>query len=751
MDSASPTTLRDRPVWRRKLAVLDRNDRIFPLLEIIFAVLLATMLVLAYNVVTGYEESGKLLPAVTAAALLVGNLVPAMALMVLAGRRMAKARAESSQSGSDGQLHIRLVALFSLVAAIPTLLVVIFASFLFQYGMQFWFSDNSRSLFENSQSLARGYYEQGLRDVSNQTDAMAGDLRDYLSQTTIDSPEFSEGYSYQLVGRQLSESAIIQIGEDGEPRTAAIAGPDDTSSVVKVTAEMIEELDNQENESFSSRGERILVSANADKVEAVTPIDREARIYLYVARKSDLLSYSQAGTAQQVLDDFDSLSSEINKLQFRFNLALLLISLLVVGIAVWAALRLADRMVRPLDELASAAREISTGNFSPRVDTNFRRDEVGVLARAFNRMAQRLETQTDDLVAANNQLDERRAFIEAILESVTAGIISVDEMGDVRLINSSAQQLLFANSHSDLLGQNIRDIGPAFAKLIENGETDRVIQYAVDSHLLTLAVKITREPIGHVITFEDITQQLLDQRQAAWSDVAQRIAHEIKNPLTPIQLATERLKKRYAKEVVSDPEIFGQLTETIIRQVGDLRNMVDEFSSFAKMPKPVFREENCHEMVRQAVFMHDVAHSDVAFELTSDSEDMPLHCDRRQIGQAITNIVKNAIESIEGRAKKEDKPVAGKILVNINKVEDHISITITDNGLGLPDEKDRITEPYMTTREKGTGLGLAIVKKIVEEHYGDIVFENAKTCGASVTLRFNEALLRQAANDSVAA
>jgi len=750
MATIAPTTLREIPVWRRKLAVLARNDRIFPVIEITFGILLAAMLMVAYQVITDYEQSGKLLPAISAAALLVANLVPAMALMVLAGRRLARARAVSSQSGSDGRLHIRLVALFSLIAAIPTLLVVIFASFLFQYGMQFWFSDNSRSLFENSQSLAKGYYEQSLRDVSSQTDAMAGDLRDYLSQTTIDSPEFSEGYSYQLVGRQLSESAIIQIGEDGEPRTAAIVGPDDSSSAVKVTAEMIRQLNNQGNESFSSRGERILISANADKVEAVTPIDREAKIYLYVSRKSDLVGYSQAGTAQQVLDDFDSLASEINKLQFRFNLALLLISLLVVGIAVWAALRLADRMVRPLDELALAAREISTGNFSPRVDTSFRRDEVGVLGRAFNRMAQRLETQTDALVKANNQLDDRRAFIEAILESVTAGIISVDGNGGVRLVNSSAQKLLFANADENLLGRNIREVGPAFARLIETGEKDRVIQYAVENQLLTLAVKITREPIGHVITFEDITQQLLDQRQAAWSDVAQRIAHEIKNPLTPIQLATERLKKRYSKEVITDPEVFEQLTETIIRQVGDLRNMVDEFSSFAKMPKPVFREENCHELVRQAVFMHDVAHSDVAFELRSESKDLLIHCDRRQIGQAITNIIKNAIESIEGRVKKEDEPIVGKILVEIQQSDNEIKIAITDNGIGLPDDKDRLIEPYMTTREKGTGLGLAIVKKIIEEHYGDINFENAKPRGAMVILRFNTALLKQAANETVA-
>ena len=310
---------------------------------------------------------------------------------------------------------------------------------------------------------------------------------------------------------------------------------------------MIQKLAEQNNNSFSSRGEKIYVSADADKVEAVTPIDRGSRIYLYASRKSDLMGYSQGTKAQQVLNDFDTFSLQINKLQFRFNLALLLISILVVSIAVWAALRLADRMVRPLDDLALAANEISTGNFSPRVTATLRRDEIGMLGRAFNRMAQRLESQTDALVSANDQLDERRAFIEAILESATAGIISVDDEGHIRLMNSSAHRLLFNDGDGDFLGKALQTVAPPFAKLVYAGDRDAVIQFAASSKLLTLAVKIVREPIGYVITFEDITQQLLDQRQAAWSDVAQRIAHEIKNPLTPIQLATERLKKALCK------------------------------------------------------------------------------------------------------------------------------------------------------------------------------------------------------------
>ncbi len=733
MTTASMTPLNDRPIWRRKLALLARDDRFFSFLELAIVIVLIAVMAVSYTIISDYQSSDKLLPAVMAATLLVANLVPAMALLVLIGRRVARARAQKSEAGSNGQLHIRLVGLFSLLAAIPTLLVVVFASLLFQSGVEFWFSDRSRSILENANELAKGYYDQSTRDIGNQTEALAKDLSGYLTQTTIDSPEFSEAYSYQVLVRSLSQSAIIQIGEDGEPRIPVIVGPSDEASIDRINDEMINNL---------KSSEKMLVSASGERVEAILAIDKKAKIYLYTARTSDLLTYSQGERVQDVLNDYDEFSAQTSNLQVRFNLALFFVSLLIVAIALWAALRLADRMVRPLDDLAIAAREISTGNFTPRVQTVMRRDEVGVLGRAFNRMAERLEKQTQALVSANEQLDNRRAFIEAIVESATAGIISVDSDGKIRLMNNSAQQILHKENEQGLLGTQLSQVAPQFAKLIEAGVTENVIQLASGSNLLTLAVKIVREPIGHVITFEDITQQLLDQRQAAWSDVAQRIAHEIKNPLTPIQLATERLKRRYSKEISSDPEIFANLTETIIRQVGDLRNMVDEFSSFAKMPKPVFREENYFELVKQAVFMHDVAHGGIEFEFLSQSTDINIYCDRRQIGQALTNVIKNAIESIESKEKSSSADYKGKILVEFVQDKENVILSLTDNGIGLPDDSDRLIEPYVTTREKGTGLGLAIVKKIVEEHFGEISFENAITGGAKVTLTLNTAMLK---------
>ena len=319
---------------------------------------------------------------------------------------------------------------------------------------------------------------------------------------------------------------------------------------------------------------------------------------------------------------------------------------------------------------------------------------------------------------------------------MTAGIVSLGQMGEVQLINSSALKMLLEPGAEAPIGQLMSAFAPQLAALVESGQASGIVQYAKGQDLLTLAVKISRSPSGYVITFEDITRQLLDQRQAAWSDVARRIAHEIKNPLTPIQLATERLNRRYRKQILTDGELFDELTSTIIRQVGDLRRMVDEFSSFARLPKPVFRAEDPVDLARQALFLQEVARTDIGFSFAAD-EDLPgILCDRHQFGQAMTNVLKNASEAVEARAKAEGPAYRGRIAVAMRREGDAVVVSITDNGIGLPQDRERIVEPYVTTREKGTGLGLAIVNKIVEEHGGEMTFAPAEGGGTTVTLRF---------------
>jgi two-component system nitrogen regulation sensor histidine kinase NtrY len=704
-----------------------RPRRWFMAAELVATTALFATAALTYWVISGQHMSDRLLTPPIVALLLVLNLVPAIAMLVLVGRRVAMRRAAEGLVGGDGRMHVRLVAMFSLIASVPTLMVVIFASLLFQYGVQFWFSDSARGMLQNASDLARGYYQQNLREVGDETVTMAGDLRDYLTQSKINSPTFAEGFIYQVVTRKLNRSSIIEIGTDGIARTAASVDPDARPAQELISPEVVAKL---------RAGEPVVVQAKPRQIEAVTLLYPNSSIFLYATRDSAAPAFSQMERAQTVLSDYDAFAAQSRALQLRFNMALFVGTLALVGVAVWIALAVADRVVRPVGELVDAARKVTAGDLSTRVEGPHARDEIGTLASAFNRMTQRLEAQTGALVNANSQLDQRRAFTEAVLSGVTAGVISVDQGGVVRLMNSSARALLLPGS--DVTEQRpLGDISRDLADLLASGSKDDIVEIRSGADIRTLAVKVVEDASGHVLTFDDITQQLLDQRRAAWSDVARRIAHEIKNPLTPIQLAAERLQRRYVKILQEEDGTFSKLTGTIIRQVGDLRRIVDEFSSFARMPKPVFRLEAMDDIARHSLFLHEVAHPEIRFTFHQADSDMEMVCDRRQIGQAMTNVVKNAVEAIEEKRRGGSDPEQGAVAMRLSRDDRQLVIAVTDNGVGLPSERDRIIEPYMTTRSKGTGLGLAIVKKIVEEHQGTIAFSDNPEGGTCVTMSFD--------------
>lgn len=710
----------------RRLVVASRRANLFRGIEIAAAVALAIMVVATWTAFSTTPDETQLLPTRQISLLLVGTLVPAMALLVLAGRRLALRRA----AGSTARLHVRLVFVFSLIAAVPTLLVAVFAAMLFQSGVDFWFSSSSRGLFENTNELAERFFEQNQFEVAQETRAMSGDMLVLLQGRTapdLATREFQEDYLYHMQGREISESAILQAFPDGTVNTAFAMGVVEGNEPARALQQALPRL---------NAGETEVVFADEDRIEAVTSIDTAAGIYLYNARNVGALSFNNFQLATDIMVQYRELTQRARALQLRFNLALFFVSLALVGFAVWFALRFADRQVEPLTDLVAAARKVGAGNFALRIEGRTGADEIGLLNRAFNRMTAQLEEQTDDLMQANRQLDDRRAFIEAVLESMSAGIVSIGEDREIQLMNTSARVLLFDDATAEGGGRDFAEVSPQIAALLEQGAESGIVTINKDADLLTLAVRIAPATGGHVITFEDITRQLIDQRRAAWSDVARRIAHEIKNPLTPIQLATERLKRRYGKQVGDDDALFGELTSTIVRQVGALRTMVDEFSSFARLPKPVFRDEDALDLVRHAVFLQEVAHQDVAFTLETPEGSVPLSCDRHQFGQAMTNVLKNAIEAVQARGVEEGEDFAGRIAVAIEPGEEIVDIRITDNGVGLPADRDRLAEPYVTTREKGTGLGLAIVSKIVEEHGGEMSFAPVSEGGTQVVLRF---------------
>ena len=715
--------LRRTPRWWRRGLVVARRANFYLWLEVVAWVALVVLLVSSYLALTGVSDQRRMVPSGQAAAMLVGTLIPAMTLVVLCGRRLAIRRA----GGTTARLHVNLVFFFSLVAAIPTLLVAIFASFMFQTGVEFWFSDRSRGILENANELAQGYYEENQRDVATETAVMVDDLRDYLRQVPMTSTDFTDNYAYQAVYRGLSQTAILQLQPDGSLSVLAIVDPNEDVERERISEATLERL---------RAGEDVVVVPTFERIEAVAAIDQGAGIYLYNARDSSIDVFGLYRRAETILEAYDVLTQRARVLQVRFNLALFAVSVMLVGLAVWFALRFADRQVKPLAELVTAAREVGAGNYALRVTGRTGPDEIGLLNRAFNRMTEQIERQTDALIGANRQLAERRAFMEAVLQSITAGIISVDGEGQVALMNSSAQELLLDRAGPAPIGLQLDNVAPQIAALLRSGASSGVVQYNKGGELQTLAVKIAPAAEGNVITFEDITRQLVDQRQAAWSDVARRIAHEIKNPLTPIQLATERLNRRYRKQIIQDPELFEELTGTIIRQVGDLRKMVDEFSSFARLPKPVFRNEDAVDLVRQALFLQEVAHPEIDYAFSA-ADDVPhIDCDRHQFGQAMTNVLKNAAEAIEAKRREADADFRGRIEVAVEADDRQLTVCVSDNGIGLPQGGEHIMEPYVTTREKGTGLGLAIVKKIVEEHGGELNFAAASGGGTRATLRF---------------
>ncbi|QCB54843.1 HAMP domain-containing protein [Sphingopyxis sp. PAMC25046] len=699
-------------------------------LGIIVSVAIAT-----YIFVTGDAQSERLLTPALVAAIMVVNLVPAMALIVLIGSRVARARAVRSMAGGNGRLHVRLVALFSLIAAAPTLLVVIFASLLFQFGVDFWFSDRSRGMFENAANLAEGYYQENQRQVGANTFAMATDLGKQLTQFPIDSPKFSNYYFQQVVVRSLNESAIIELGQDGVARTAAAINPDERAAENRLSSEMVGRLD---------AGEDVVVIRQANRIEAAARLPGTDRAYVYASRDTNVPGFQQSARASAVLADYNGLFERSQMLQLQFNGALYLGSLLLLALAVIAAIVVADRIVRPLGTLIGATRTAANGDLSVRVTPPVRDDEIAVLTRAFNRMTEQLEGQTGVLVNVNEQLEARRSFIEAVLSGVSSAVVSVDAGRRILLANAAAERLIGQSAES-LTGQPLDDVAPELARLLTGEEREGIVQLSrTDAEPATLAAKAVAQGDGFVLSFEDITQQLLDQRRAAWSDVARRIAHEIKNPLTPIQLAAERLQRRFGDKVEGDAATFRKLTDTVIRQVHDMRRMVDEFSSFARMPKPTFGVEDVRDILRQAVFLFEVAKPDIAFSVKTPAEIEPLVCDRRSLSQAITNIVKNAVEAIEEKHKISDFAPTGHIGAALDiGAGGEVIIRVTDDGIGLPEARDAIAEPYMTTRQGGTGLGLAIVKKIVEQHYGELEFsDNPAGQGTCVTLTLHPDRLR---------
>ena len=624
------------------------------------------------------------------------------------------------------RLHIKLVSLFALVAVVPAIIVVVLAALFFNTQVQAWFNDRVRTAVENSVVVADAYLAEHKRAITADSAAMAEDLARTWPRFAANLAQVEQSLEFQAALRSLPEAIVF----DASGRVLARAGLTASLELEKPPPEAIAQ---------AARGEIVILTGEAgDTVRALVRLDTNPQAFLYAGRFIDANVLPHINRTQRAAQAYTNLASGRTEVLLQFATIFVIVTLLLLLIAVGVGLGFANRMTRPIARLVRGAELVRSGNLGVRIDEDDGNDEFGMLTRSFNRMTRQLDEQRGELIEANRQLEDRRRFTEAVLAGVSAGVVALDREGRVNLANRSATALLGIEI-GDLVGRYLADavppLAPAVARAIAQPErlieNEVVLDVAGDSRTLHARIAAERDNkydvIGFVVTFDDMTELLSAQRKAAWADVARRIAHEIKNPLTPIQLSAERLKRKYAAEIESDRETFEQCTETIVRQVTDIGRMVDEFSAFARMPNPVFADTDLAALCRNTVLLQQTAHPEIMFTLDVPDKAPTVLCDGGLVAQALTNLLRNAIEAIDGRAPPKDDAALppGSVTVSLNRHDQHAEIVVADNGRGLPDsQRERLTEPYITTRSKGTGLGLAIVKRIMEQHDGDLRLED---------------------------
>ncbi|MGD9915824.1 MAG: ATP-binding protein [Rhizobiaceae bacterium] len=660
----------------------------------------------------------------TTLALIGINAICVLLLVGLIGRETHRILAARRRGKAASRLHVRIVAMFTLVAAIPAIVVAVFASITLDIGLDRWFELRTKTIISSSLSIADAYVQENARNLQGTTLSMANDLDQNRSFYSLDRIGFRDLMTQQAVGRALAHAALIRA---------------DGSFIM--TAKTQAEFDMPEPPEGAvdqaSGGLPVLIEpATRNIVGAIVKLRQIEDAYLYTIRLVDPEVIKARQIVRTNTEEYSGLEANRRTTQIAFALLYLGLTLVIVLAAIWTGLAVADRIVRPIRQLIGAADEVATGNLDVGVPVRVSDGDVASLGNTFNKMIQQLKSQRNEILTAKDAVDERRRFSEAVLAGVTAGVIGVDPDGTITIVNRSAETML-AISASATTGRNLSAVLPHVGRVLEISRAsgrpvyrEQVTFYRAGAER-TFNVQVTTEETdvdtgqeSYVVTVDDITDLVQAQRSSAWADVARRIAHEIKNPLTPIQLSAERIRRRYGKVITQDREIFDQCTDTIIRQVEDIGRMVDEFSAFARMPKPDMQVVDLRESLREASFLVEVSRSDIAFERAFGSERLLGTFDSRLMAQAFGNVIKNAAEAIE--AAERDGGERGVIHVRSAREGNTIRVDVIDNGKGLPREnRQRLLEPYMTTREKGTGLGLAIVKKIIEDHGGSLELHDA--------------------------
>ncbi len=659
---------------------------------------------------------------------LLADLIYLILLTGLVAARMVQIVAARRKSAAGSRLHMRLVGVFAAVALIPTVLVAVFAGLTFTIGLEGWFSNRVQSVVSSSLAAAEAYQDEHRRDLTNDAQLLA----DALRQAARANPMLDDGEMRQLLGQG---QALIQRGL----REAYVI---DGRGTIRARGERsyqfwYEPPNQEEFDEASADGMALIEDWPNNEFRALVPLSPLADRFLYVTRDVDGSLLGLLDDTRKTVGDYQRLEQERGRVLFEFSLLYLGFALLLVAAAIWLGLWFAERLSRPIGRLAAASVQVGEGNLDlqiPEADTG---DEIQTLGQSFNRMTRQLKAQRVELLQSYGAAEEQRRLFDSVLSSVTAGVIGLDAAGEIDFLNRSAMRVLGlepVRDHDRLLADAVPEFAALFERLSQGQTVAEVVQDEIrlsrsgqiESLLVRIAVRrgAAGGLEGYVVTFDDVTELVSAQRMAAWGDVARRVAHEIKNPLTPIQLSAERIKRKFSKVAGDDLEALEQYTGVIIRQTNDLRRIVDEFSRFARMPEPDRKETDLAKLLRDAVVMQqDALHG--ALQADIPAEPVKVDCDPGMMNQVFTNLLKNAGEAVEEYRANAPDGWHPQIRLSMEVAPDNVTVRIIDNGPGLPEDRSRLFEPYVTMKPGGTGLGLPIVKKIVEEHGGSLILTDA--------------------------
>ena len=662
--------------------------------------------------------------------ILLCDLLYLLALTALVMQRVMQIVALRRQKSAGSQLHLRLTGVFSAMSLLPTATVAVFAVLSINMGFEAWFSDRVQGVIADSLEAAQAYEQEQVRGLKEDIAALASDLETYR-RTAINDPQLLRqrlSDAQENVQRGLKEAFII----------------DDTGDLIlRGNRSYLFDYEEPSSELIQTAIREIVIIPDIpnNELRALTYLNGFGTYFLLVSRVIDGNLFALLDETQAAGQFYQQLESQRGASLFRFGIIYLIFAVLLIAASVFAALFFAERLSRPIGRLTGAAQKVGEGALDTRVLEEEGNDEISQLSKYFNQMTQQLEKQRETLLDNTEQIELRRRMFDSVLSSVTSGVLGLDAEGKVSFVNKSAERLLggqeiLENSH---LSVAVPEFFPLFERLTQtkNESLQEELKTVQAGRLENLLVRVGRrrnekgQLEGYVIAFDDVTDLVSAQRSAAWGDVARRIAHEIKNPLTPIQLSAERIRRKFVPKLSAESDDLERMTDVIVRQTNDLRHIIDEFSKFARLPQPKKSKEDLIPIVKAAVLLQENGQPNINFVSKIPQNSLVISIDATMISQALTNLLKNAGEAIDTRRDKLGGTIAGEIHVGVEQVGDNVQVIIDDNGIGLPQDRARLFEPYVTTRDKGTGLGLAIVKKIVEEHGGTLSLEDAPSFDAA--------------------